>query len=245
MIEVTLKKFGFSEKEIAVYLALLKLGSASVRAVGAAANLNRTTTHDILHQLQDQGLVSFVDKEKSRYFAAESPEHLLVALQVKKNHIEQTQIDVQNILPELKLLYEKSESKPRVKYFEGDTGVRLILQDVLDSMQRTERKRYYVYSSSTIRDTLLKVFPEYNDERLRKNVKVQSISIGPGGTLHGLDERKWLSQDKSAPTYTLLYADKVAIISLQNNNDPIGVVLEDKNSYQTQVMIFKSLWDKL
>ncbi|OJI07324.1 hypothetical protein BK004_01160 [bacterium CG10_46_32] len=245
MIESTLKKFGFHDKEIIVYLALLKLGSAPIRAIAETVNINRTTTHGILRSLSEYGLVSFVDKEKRRYFAAEPPEHLLGALKMKQNDLEQTRSDIEKILPDLKSLYEKSEGKPKVRYFSGDSGIRTILQDVLDATQSTPNKQYYVYSSSTIRNTLVRVFPEYNDERIKRGVKVQSISIGSGGILRGLDERKWLSKEESGPTYTLIYAGKIALISLDESIEPHGVVMEDANTYKTQVMIFQHLWEKL
>lgn len=245
MIETTLKKFGLSEKVISVYLSLLKLGSAPVRKIANEAGLNRTTTHDILNELIAEGLASFVDKAKHRYFTAEPPEHILTALKIRKNQIEQTEQDVIKILPELKSLFEKSAAKPKAKYFEGQVGLRAILQDVLGSVSRTADRQYCVYSSSAIRDTVHQVFPNYNDERKRLKISVKSISIGPGGSLHGLDERKWLSKEEGSPTYTLLYAGKVALIALDDKKQPMGVVLEDKNSYLTQMMIFRSLWIKL
>ncbi|MBI2636662.1 MAG: TrmB family transcriptional regulator [Parcubacteria group bacterium] len=245
MIETTLKKFGFNDKEILVYLTLLRLGSAPIRAISETLNINRTTVHSMLRTLGDYGLVSFVDKEKRRYFAAEPPEHLLGALKMKQNDLEQTRADIEKIIPELKSLYEKSEFKPKVKYFEGDPGIRTILQDVLDATADEPTKQYYVYSSSTIRNTLLRVFPEYNDERIKRGIRVQSISIGPGGILRGLDERKWLSREESSPTYTLIYAGRIALISLDASAQPHGVVMEDQNTYQTQVMIFRCLWEKL
>ena len=69
--------------------------------------------------------------------------------------------------------------------------------------------------------------------------------FGKGGELHGLDERKWLSKDEGAPTYTMLFAGKTALISLNSDKEPIGVVVEDNNTYNTKVMIFKAIWEKL
>lgn len=243
MIESTLKKFGLNEKQIGVYLAILKLGSAPVRVIADTAQLNRTTTHDLLNDLIQEGLVSYVDKQKHRYFTAESPEHLLTRLETKKRGLEQTKRDLQEILPELKSLYEKSPTRPKAKYFESEAGLRSILQDVLKSVGRQNgEKKYYVFSSSAIRDAIHKAFPEYNEERLRAGIKVQTISIGEGGELHGLDERKWLSREQGSPTYTLIYAGKVAHISLDDKKKPLGVVLEDQNTYKTQVIIFEKLW---
>jgi hypothetical protein len=89
------------------------------------------------------------------------------------------------------------------------------------------------------------VYPTYNSERIKRGIKVKSISIGPGGRLHGLDERKWLSKEESSPTYTLIYAGKIVLISLGEDKEPLGVIVEDKNTCKTQEMIFKNLWDKL
>ena len=246
MIENILKNFGLNDKETKIYLTILKLGSASVRKIGETSGINRTTTYDILKKLIDEGLVSFVDKEKHKYFTAESPEHLLLAINNKKNKLNQVKDKIEKALPELKSIYQKSETKPRAKYFEGESGLKTTLQDVLNNVSNLSKEKvYYVYSSSAIREKLHKCFPDYNKERLKLGIKVKSISIGSGGELHGLDDRKWLSKNEGAPTYTMIYAHKVALISLDENNNPICVVIEDRNTYKTQVMIFKQLWEKI
>ena len=243
MIESVLKKFGLNDKEITIYLTLLKLGSASVRVIADKANINRTTTHDILTKLIEEGLVSFVDKSKHRYFTAESPQNLLQAIRMREQNLNGLQREVKEVLPELKSLYEKSTSKPKAKYFEGAVGIRSVQEDVLSKMSKhNEFELYYVISSSTIRDTLHKVYPNYDEVRVDNGIYVKTISFGAGGTLHGLDERKWLTLKRGAPTYIILYANKVALISLDENKEPICVVIEDKNTYETQVMLFEALW---
>ena len=74
---------------------------------------------------------------------------------------------------------------------------------------------------------------------------MKSISIGPGGETVGLDERRWLSKQASSPTYTLIYTGKVAMVSVDGEGKPIGVMIEDKNIYQTQKMIFEFIWQEL
>ncbi|MBI3888691.1 helix-turn-helix domain-containing protein [Candidatus Nomurabacteria bacterium] len=72
-IQVVLKNFGFSEKEISVYLALIELGSSSVRTIAGKAKVNRGTTYDILKSLINMGIVSYYKKESKQYFIAEWP----------------------------------------------------------------------------------------------------------------------------------------------------------------------------
>ena len=68
------------------------------------------------------------------------------------------------------------------------------------------------------------------------------ISIGRGGELVGLDERKWLSEEESSPTYILIYSGKVAMISLDATGSPVGVIVGNEGLYQTQKMVFEKLW---
>ena len=74
---------------------------------------------------------------------------------------------------------------------------------------------------------------------------VDTIALGEGGETVGLDRRKWLSRRRSAPTYTLIYEGKTAMISVGRNNEPHGIIIEDKNLFETHKMIFESLWHKL
>src|SRR5579864_4587895 len=86
-IQVILKNFGLSEKEIAVYLALIELGPSSVREISTRSKVNRGTSYDILKALISSGLVSYYNKESKQYFIAEAPEKLLSAIDQKKEDL--------------------------------------------------------------------------------------------------------------------------------------------------------------
>ena len=147
-------------------------------------------------------------------------------------------------IPQLQSLHDKAGEKPVAKYYEELSGIKVILQDLLNTCAAGS-KHYYVYSSSAIKKHLYEAFRSFSAERIKLGIKVQTISIGPGGQTLGLDERKWLTKSDSAPTYTLIYEDKVAMISLGVDSKPIGVIVEDKNIYQTQKMLFDFIWAKL
>jgi hypothetical protein len=46
-------------------------------------------------------------------------------------------------------------------------------------------------------------------------------------------------------TYEIIYAGKVAHISLDNTSSPVGVVIQNPEIYVTQKVIFESLWAKI
>ena len=245
MLENILKKIGLSEKEIKVYLASLKLGPAPARKIAQVAEINRGTTYDILKSLIELGLVSYLHQDKHQNFIAEDPAKLKDALEKKQQDLEKTKIEIDQVIPQLKSIYNLSGEKPVAKFYEGDAGVKTILQDVLATAGKSQTKEYYVYSSATVKKYLYQVYPNFSKDRVAGGVKVKVISIGPGGQTVGLDERKWLSQEAGAPTYTLIYGGKIAMIAVNSDNRPIGILIEDKNIFQTQKMIFEFTWSKL
>lgn len=246
-IQVILKNFGLNEKEASIYQALIELGPSPVRALANAAKINRGTTYDILKSLQQQGLVSFYNTKSHQHFVAEPPEKLLLALQDKRQNLQEVEEQIKESLPELKILFEKQGGKPAVKLYEGLKGIRSILEDVLQSMEQCKEKIYYVYSSTNVRKNVYLAMPDFSEKRIRKEIKVKTIALGEGGQLVGLDERKWmhLPEKDLKATYEIVYNGKVAHISLQASENPVGVVIQNDEIYQTQKLIFEYNWNKL
>ena len=138
-----------------------------------------------------------------------------------------------------------SEHRPSVRYYEGDVGVRDVLEDVLDTCTHASDKMYRVYSSSGIRDLILHAWPAFTKTRIRKHIRVKAISIGEGGRTAGLDERRWLSRDQQSPTYIFIYPGKTAYVSVDANQQLFSVIIEDHAIVKTQTIIFDSLWGQL
>ena len=250
-IQIILKNFGLSEKEIAVYLALIELGASSVRAISEKAKVNRGTTYDILKSLIGMGIVSYYNKESKQYFIAEGPEPLLAVIEKKQEELAEVKANVEENIPLLKTLFEKQGGKPAVKLYEGMIGIRHILEDVLNEMDKVKDKTYYVYSSATVRKNVYLAMKDFSKKRIHRKIKVKTISLGEGGNLVGFDERKWMQLSKTKekdvlrPTYEIIYCGKVAHISLDNGDNPVGVVIENQEIYQTQKLIFDNNWKNL
>lgn len=250
-IQVVLKNFGFSEKETSVYLALVELGASSVRTISEKASVNRGTTYDILKSLINLGVVSYFNKKSKQYFIAERPETLLAVIDKKREDLAGIRADVEETLPLFKTLFEKQGGKPSVKLYEGLIGIRHILEDVLKSMDQVKQKTYYVYSSATVRKNVHLAMRDFSNKRIRRKIKVKTIALGEGGNLVGLDERKWMKlpyekgKETLRPTYEIIYNGKMAHISLDNADNPVGIVIENEEIYQTQKLIFEYNWKKL
>jgi sugar-specific transcriptional regulator TrmB len=245
MYQAILKKLDLSDKEIKVYLKLLENGAISVRGLSELTGLNRGTTYDILKQLQALGLVSYYHQETKQKFVAEDPEKLLKLVKDREEKLFEAKVKINEIIPELRSLKEKEGDRPVTKFYEGNQGVRLILEDVLESMDEEKDKEYFVYSSTRASEAINAAFPEFTRERIKRKIFARVISLAKGGKTHGLDERRWLGLEKDSATFIIIYAGKCAFISRDATGNPVGVIIENRMIYETQRILFLQLWERM
>ncbi|MDP2631647.1 MAG: helix-turn-helix domain-containing protein [Candidatus Uhrbacteria bacterium] len=241
----TLELLGLNDKDMQVYVTVLRLGSAPLRRIAEKSDLNRGTTYDALKRLKSAGLVSYVEAKSHRYFTAEDPQKLRGLATRREVAIQEARQKLEEIVPALRELAGDSKYRPAVRYYEGARGVRDILEDVLSNTVKTKSKTYRVYSSPGIRDLISAAWPRWNNTRKNKGVHVRAIAIGEGGKTHGLDERKWLTRKEGSPTYIFIYAEKTAYVAIDESNRLFGVIIEGPAIASTQTMIFDALWETL
>ena len=150
-IPSALEKLGLDSKETSIYISLLSLGPSPIRKIAEHAGINRGTTHDTLRELRERGLVSYYHKEKRQHFVAEEPAALANLLRRKQAEVEEAQTTLKELLPKLQSFASGKGNRPTVKYYEKYSGIRSILEDALDSVEKLPKKEYAAYSSSSIR----------------------------------------------------------------------------------------------
>ena len=245
----TLKNFGFSDNEINIYLALLRLGPSPVRKIALASQVNRGTCYDVLKSLMDERMVSYYHKAKHQYFVAEDPKNLALVLQQKQKNIDELQTKLKDLVPALQSLSHKDGKKPLVKYYEGSASGKTILQDVLDSCEKLPQPLYRVYSAEPVTHSLYAKFPDFTEERIERKISVKVISLWQGGGTAPLAERRYLptpaQNSDTQPNFVLIYAGKAAFFSLDSAGELIAVLLEDPSIFKTQCILFDALWKSL
>lgn len=218
----------------------MEYGAVSVRGLADITGLNRGTVYDILKKLQNQGLASYYHKEKKQQFVAEAPEKLLKIIKDKTEKLQKAKKSLNELIPELSSLKGKNGDKPVTKFYEGKSGIRFVLEDVLSVALKDNE--YYIYSATNASDDLNSAYPDFTKDRIKKKINVKAISMAKGGTLSGLDERRWLGTEDESATFIIIYCNKCAFISRDALNKPVGVIIENKMIYETQKIIFLQLW---
>jgi sugar-specific transcriptional regulator TrmB len=245
-LQQLLLELGFSEAEAETYWALLNLNSVSVRKVAAQSGINRGTTYEALKALRAQGLVATRKSGQRDYFNAESPEKIYDLIKEKRKELWESQQRAQELVPQLLARKAQPHGRPLVQYYEDDDGVVAILRDVLQTAAKLPMPAYYVFTSRPIRQYLYRKFPQFTERRIAEGIDVKAIAIGEGGDPLERAERRYLAEpaDGSVSSYTLIYGDKVAHISIKEDT-PYGVVIEDAGTAAMQRLLFEQIWSTL
>lgn len=242
-----LTNLGLGHKEALTYAALLQTDTVSIRRVAAISGINRGTTYDALKHLIVLGLVSVKKRGARECFTAESPERIHDLIREKRRDLLEASTTAKAVIPGLLSKHRHTGSNPIVRYYEGDEGVVTILKDVLETCRTMDDPCYHTYSSRQLRQYLYRKFPTFTERRIAAGIKVKVIAMGEGGELAAGAERKWLPNTGSADTssYTLIYGDKVAIISVSNNLVPFGLIVEEQSTANMHRLLFNHLWQYL
>lgn len=234
---------GLTEREIAIYKALLSLGPASIRNIADKAGINRGTAYEVLKQMQARGVVTYLPKGNRRLFNAREPEVLLEIAKEQKQRLDKALVELkQSVIPELHHL-KPNFTAANVQFYEGDEGIEQVLRDILNRVGGASEPVYSVFSSKPIRNHLYRPFPNFTAQRIARGIRVKVIAIGEGGESAELSERKWIKTEGSVDAaYIAIYPPRCAIISLASNNYPTAVVIDSQEVAGAQQIIFETLW---
>ncbi|MEK7648066.1 MAG: helix-turn-helix domain-containing protein [Patescibacteria group bacterium] len=237
---VLLQSLGLTPLQAAVYIAALELGQSSIQDLSRKSGVKRTSIYNFITDLKTRGLITQTRKKKRLVYSAVHPEQLL--------EIEKTRLtELERLMPELTAIYNKSESKPRVTFYERLDGTEEVYADML-----SEKKPILVYEDlehmkSGMRPGFYSTWP---GERARRGIPLKSISRDSATarefTKHNI---KLLRQTKfmTAPplkTEINIYGDKVALMSFRQDA-PFCVLIEDRDIAQTLRTTWEQLWERL
>lgn len=130
MIEHQLSALGLDEKEQRFYLAALQLGSASVTEIAARAGVTRTNGYDLLARLEARGMLTQTSGNGARHVVAEDPSVLI-------RNWEQTRQMLDGLVPELRSIFNAANVKPRIRFYEGEEGIKKVLWETLECRSGT------------------------------------------------------------------------------------------------------------
>lgn len=239
MLHKQLQDAGLNETEAKIYIAALELGQASVGRLAQKSDIKRTTVYLSLENLMQKGLMSATNKKGRRYFYAEDPRNLERIMEERKNRITK-------LIPELLAFTNLVDKKPAFRYFEGEDGIKEVLEDALTY---PNSEICMMYSESYLYDFDDKYFADYYvPKRVGKKISTRTI-IPNNAEMHeliksnqkSLRQTKFVSPDLfQLKIEVMLYEkNKVSIISFQER---FAIIIESPHIHQSFKGIFETMW---
>ncbi len=137
-----LLKIGLTEGEAKVYLALSELGSSTVGPIVKKSGVAYSNIYDILNRLIGKGIVSFIIKNKTKYFQAASPTNLVNYLEKKEKEISIQKDSLKKILPDLEKLQE-IRPQQEAEIFLGKKGLRTAYEKLCKNTTKNDEVLFF------------------------------------------------------------------------------------------------------
>jgi sugar-specific transcriptional regulator TrmB len=132
MYQDALMNLGLSDKDAAVYEALLSKGPMTVPDMLATTPYKRGDLYNIIASLDSFGLLAIQQKGKRKVYAPADPAQLESLVREAERDVEKQKKHVERVLPEFISLYRLISGKPGMRLYEGKEGIIRAYEELLD-----------------------------------------------------------------------------------------------------------------
>ncbi len=234
-----LAAIGLDEKEQRFYMAALELGASSVTAIASRAGVTRTNGYDLLTRLEKRGLLTQVHGSKGVIQVLPTDPNALIT------GWEQTRLMLNDLVPELRSMFNSIPRKPRIRFHEGEEGIKQAIWATLDC------KSKHLYGILSMHELLEIPGPtwmeSYINERIRRGIQldvVRSYSretdpIWPAS--RGDIRELRLAPSEIDLGMTVYICDDTAVY-ISSKNENYALTIESRELASLQKSLFQSLW---
>lgn len=244
LVMVNLSAAGLNDTETKCYLALLERKEWRPAELAQYVNESRTNCYKILDSFVELGLAERFDKNKKLAYKVTNPSRLLQLARDKRIAREKSEKALETHTEELIKTYFETNEQPGVRYFEGQSEIGRIFEEMATSKEEVlfihTRAGIDFYGFETM----------HNLRMFAVNAGVHRRALTPDTPLATKDfrlsdpevllKRTWLKkEDYGAPVEWGAFEDKLYIISY--GNEAMGMIIESEQIASS----FKELFELL
>lgn len=243
-IRSALESLGCDDKEIRLYIASFTHGSLGLSELTKYARLQRSTAYVVVKALVDRGLMAEDHKAYGKTFSAVEPEVLMRMVAAKQRQIGRQHLALQEHLHELQATYQATSIRPRVKTYQGASGLVSVWRDIL-----TAQGEILIWTNQATESKLFNTVQhdQFIAERRNSGTFARVLTVdNPAGHILQSQDANNLRETRLLPTginfsaETYVYDNKVA--TLDYNQDIIGIITESSQVAAAQRAMFEAAW---
>ena len=240
MIEDSLTKLGFSPSETKAYLHLLRTGRTYANRLSAETKINRTNVYEALERLAAKGMVSFITRNKVKWFEANAAESLMALIKEKEDNIRDTKIVLLKDIDMLRRSINPDKKPLEANVFVGKKGLRMLFEDILE----TKKPISFIAAELQFKSLFGPYFELWHKQRIEKKIRQRTIfpaRFKGKVEIRRFLEYKFVDNKFTNPTTTIIYGDNCLFI--QWSREPIAIKISNKEIAKSHVNYFNMLWN--
>lgn len=233
--------------EIKFFEVSYQIGPATVNEVAKKANIQRSTAYLIAKRLIEKGFLEEDLKSYKKKVYAIDPSKILQMISAKQRALRKQEIELEESLPILQAQYQSSDIRPKVRAFEGNSGLIKVWQDILSTKGEILLWTNQQTENDIFGDNAHSAFIK---DRVKKGLKIRVLAVDNiqaqeliKNDTQVLRETRILPKETNFSAETYIYDNKVAI--LDYNKDLMGVIMESAPIASAQKAIFETVWNQL
>lgn len=243
-----LREAGLTDGEIKVYLALAELGLTTIGPILDSSKVTKSIIYRILDRLIQKGLVSYIFKERTKYFQAAHPDKLLDYVEERKKYLDESKTKIQELIPQL-LLKQQLSPKSEATIYEGFKGIMTVHDKRFQKLNREDE--YFFFGLPAEQPEYYHAYWKKDHQKREKlgikcrmlyNSKVEDKTLKNRNSFKLCDARR-MPIDVDTPAWILGYKD-VTVIGLPLAEKPFAFEIVNQEVADSFKNYFEWFWKK-
>lgn len=245
-----LQETKLSENETGVYVTLLRIGKSTTGRILKEYDMSSGKIYYILNKLIKKGLVSYVIKNNIKYFKSQCPENILEYLENEKKKIDNKEMQIKKLLPEILDSIKTEEEDISVEIYEGMDGFKTGIFRFMDEHNYGDTEYEFDNFSSGIEKEFpmgIKIAMQmYSKKMIKKNITALMLLSTTNKKL--INEAKKIMKGTN---YKIRYIENQKFASILfgkgrtlilDYSKPSLVYIKNKRIADSFIKMFESLW---
>jgi len=243
MNEKLLEEIGLTKGEIKVYLTLLKLGETTTGKIIEEAGISSGKIYEILDKLIRKGLASFIIKDKTKHFAAASPNRIVDYLREKQEDIKTKEEELAKELPALLAVEKEAKKEHEITMFRGFKGIQTAIFEALqDLTSKDEILAMGIRSTKGKQYNIL--WQRWHRERTAKKIVCKALFSDKGTEYYNLFKKMKFTEARVLKGVTPAALDimKNRVLIFTYGEEPSCLSIKNPEIAQSYATFFYNLW---
>ena len=242
-----LQNIGLTDGEIRVYLALIKLGPSTTGPITDKSGVSSSKIYHLLEKLLQKGIISYIIKEKTRYYQAEDPIKIRDYVNQKEKDFQEQKKEIDKLIPELQIQQQVEKTRNETQVYKGFKGIQTIINKAYSKLKSGET--FYDIGIPSFQEEKYHQYWQEEDHprRIKLGIKVKMLfnidtpkKILKNRNSYWGSEARYMPLPVETPSWILVYKDVSAII-LQGD-EPLAIEITNQKIANSFREYFEAFW---